>query len=78
MLLIDRESAMTAIPSMLPPDAQTRRTALDLIKQVLASRGELSADDKRRLDEVARLFAIGKEPATARNLAGVEPAAKAS
>jgi hypothetical protein len=75
MLLIDRDGALAAIPSMLPPDAETRRTALDLIRQVLGSRGELSADDKKRLDEVARLFGIGKEPATARNLTVVEPAA---
>jgi Protein of unknown function (DUF3141) len=83
MLLIDREAALAAIPSMLPPDAETRRTALDLIKEILVSRGELSVEDKQRLDEIARLFGIGKEPATTRSLAVVEsaptlPQAKAS
>jgi pimeloyl-ACP methyl ester carboxylesterase len=75
MLLIDRDGALAAIPSMLPPDIETRRSALDLIRQVLGSRGELSTDDKKKLDEVTRLFGIGKEPATARNLAVVDPAA---
>jgi hypothetical protein len=41
----------------------------------MGSRGELSTDDKKKLDEVTRLFGIGKEPATARNLAVVDPAA---
>jgi Protein of unknown function (DUF3141) len=74
MLLIDRDAALAAIPSMLPPDAESRRTALDLIKQVLSSRGELSAEDKQRLDEVARLFSAGREPAAAPTLAVVESA----
>jgi Protein of unknown function (DUF3141) len=75
MLLIDRDAALAAIPSMLPPDAEARRTGLDLIRQVLASRGELSDEDKKRMDEVARLFGVGKEAATARNLTVVDPAA---
>jgi pimeloyl-ACP methyl ester carboxylesterase len=75
MLLIDGEGALAAIPAMLPPDAESRRTALDLIRQVLGARGELSADDKKRLDEVTRLFGVGKEAGTARNLTVVEPAA---
>jgi hypothetical protein len=81
MLLIDEEGALAAIPSMLPADTESRSNALHLIRQVLGARGELSVEDKRRLDEVERLFGIGKEPATARNLAVVEPArtqAKAS
>jgi hypothetical protein len=73
MLLIDRDAALAAIPSMLPPDAESRRTALDLIKQVLGSTGEWSAEDERRFDEVARLFS-GKAPAAARTLAVVESA----
>jgi len=58
MLLIDQGAALAAIPAMLPADADLRRTALGLIKQVLSSRGELSAEDRRRLDEVARLFGV--------------------
>ncbi len=49
MLLIDQEAALAAIPSMLPADAETRRKAFDLIDEVLSARGELSAEDKKRL-----------------------------
>lgn len=56
ILLIDREAALAAIPSMLPPDPEARRVALGLIKTVLSARGEISGDDRKRLDEVARLF----------------------
>jgi hypothetical protein len=56
MLLIDQEAALAAIPSMLPADVKTRSKAFELIRQVLGARGDLSADDKSRLNEVARLF----------------------
>jgi pimeloyl-ACP methyl ester carboxylesterase len=59
MLLLDTEGALSAIPSMLPPEPEIRQKALDLIKEVLSARGELSADDRERLQRVGRLF--GKE-----------------
>jgi pimeloyl-ACP methyl ester carboxylesterase len=58
MLLLDREAALGAIPIMLPADAETRRNAFDLIKRVLAARGEMSAEDTSRLGEIARLFGV--------------------
>jgi hypothetical protein len=61
MLLIDTEAALAAIPAMLPPDAAPRRAAFDLIKQVLAARGEISAEDRERMNEVARLFGVEEE-----------------
>ena len=61
MLLIDSEAALAAIPAMLPPDAETRRKALELIDTVLRARGELSAEDRKRLDDVAKLFGIDGE-----------------
>jgi len=64
MLLIDQQAALAAIPSMLPPDAQTRMQAFDLIRQILGVLGELSDDDKKRLAEVARLF--GNDEGTVR------------
>jgi pimeloyl-ACP methyl ester carboxylesterase len=72
MLLIDRDAALAAIPAMLPGDADTRRGALDLIRRVLGARGELSAEDKTRLDEVTRLFEVGKPAAAAPTLTVVE------
>jgi hypothetical protein len=58
MLLLDREAALAVIPALLPPDAEARRTAFDLIKQVITARGELSDEDNRRMAEVAQLFEL--------------------
>jgi hypothetical protein len=58
MLLIDQAAALAAIPSMLPPDTDTRVKAFDLIRQVLAARGAFSAEESARLSEIARLFGI--------------------
>ena len=58
MLLIDQEGALRAIPAMLPSDAEERRKAFDLIKQVLGARGEMSLEDETRMSEVARLFDV--------------------
>jgi Protein of unknown function (DUF3141) len=83
MLLIDPEAALAAIPQMLPPDTQMRRTAFGLIRQVLAARGEMSAQDRKRMSEVAQLFGVDEDASTARNLTIVpsarkEPQAQAS
>jgi pimeloyl-ACP methyl ester carboxylesterase len=59
MLLLDTEGALSAIPSMLPPDPEIRQKALDMIENVLSARGELSSDDRERLEQVSHLF--GKE-----------------
>ena len=53
-----QEAALAAIPSMLPADSEKRQEAFDLIRQVLAARGEASPEDERRLGEVARLFGV--------------------
>jgi hypothetical protein len=83
MLLVDSDAALAAIPSMLPPDAETRREAFGLIRQALGAIGEFSAEDKKRLDAVARLFGVDAGLAAAPNLAIVpssqtQPQAKAS
>ncbi|MGA7487068.1 MAG: DUF3141 domain-containing protein [Xanthobacteraceae bacterium] len=76
MLLIDTDAALAAIPSMLPPDAETRRKAFGLIPEALGARGELSAEEAKRLDAVARLFGVETGSAAAPNLVVVQ--AKAS
>jgi pimeloyl-ACP methyl ester carboxylesterase len=58
ILMIDKEAALAAIPSMLPADVESRRKAFDLIKQVLSARGELSSDDKKRMEEISQLFLV--------------------
>src|SRR6516162_7005949 len=61
MLLVDQTRALAAIPTLLPPDAETRIKAFDLIKQVMAARGAISAEDRTRMGEVARLFGVDDE-----------------
>jgi hypothetical protein len=73
MLLIDQEAALAAIPSMLPPDAETRLKAFNLIKQVMGARGEMSAEDKERLGRVASLFGVEERSSATRNRPVVVP-----
>jgi hypothetical protein len=42
IVLLDPEAAVEAIPSMLPPEAETRRQAFDLIRTALSARGKES------------------------------------
>jgi hypothetical protein len=56
MLLLDADGALAAIPSMLPPESETRQKALELIRHVLSARGELSPDDRERLQRISQLF----------------------
>lgn len=58
ILLIDTRAALAAIPQMLPVDPETRTIAFGLIRTTLDASGEPSADDKKRLDEVAQLFGL--------------------
>ena len=73
ILLIDQEAALAAIPSMLPPDAEARENAYGLINQLMSARGELNAEDKKRMSEIARLFGLGSVREVAK-----KPQAKAS
>jgi len=79
ILLVDEEAALAAIPTMLPPDAETREKAYGLIRQLISVRGELSEESKRRMSELARLFGVSGSP-TAPHLREVakKPQAKAS
>jgi hypothetical protein len=58
ILLVDTEAALAAIPSMLPPDADTRRKGFDLIKQALSARGLFSDEDNKRMQRIARAFGL--------------------
>jgi len=72
ILLIDTDAALAAIPSMLPPDAETRQKAFALIEEVINARGELSTQDKERLQRLAPLF----EPGAAQNVTVLPSARK--
>jgi Protein of unknown function (DUF3141) len=68
ILVVDTEAALAALPSMLPPDPDMRRKAFDLIEQVMSARGPLSAEDNKRLQQVARAFGVDETSTTVPNL----------
>jgi uncharacterized protein DUF3141 len=68
MLLVDEKAALAAIPGMLPGDAETRREVFGLVSLVLGARGDLSAEDQRRLNEVAQLFGVDTVSAAGANV----------
>ena len=78
ILLIDQEAALAAIPSMLPPDTETREKAYGLINQLMSARGELSTEDKKRMSEIARLFGLGSSMPPRLREVPKKPQAKAS
>jgi Protein of unknown function (DUF3141) len=68
ILLIDTEAALAAMLSMLPVDVEARRKAFDLIRQIMTARGELSVEDKERMQRVARAFGLDDQSITVPNL----------
>ena len=63
MLLIDREACLAALPTLVPPDTDTRRKILTLIREVLSSRGPLTAEEEDRMRQVAQLFGLDDQAA---------------
>jgi hypothetical protein len=61
MLLLDQEASLSAIPRMLPQDADARRAAYAAIHEVLSAAGDISGETKTRLDRVAQLFGVSEE-----------------
>jgi hypothetical protein len=68
MLLVDENAALAAIPGMLPADPEIRREAFGLVSLTLGARGEFSAEDQRRLNEVAQLFGVDTASAAGANI----------
>ena len=76
MLLIDPEAALAAIPTMLPAEPELRLEAFNLLRQVLSVRGQLSAEDRERVQRIAKLFGVDDKTSTAQTLSVVSPARK--
>lgn len=55
-LLLDRNSALAAIPQMLPADAASRADTLGKIRQIVSATGEVSSDRAERLMQIEKLF----------------------
>jgi hypothetical protein len=64
MLLIDQEASLAALPSMLPAEREARTNALDLLREVLRARGEMSGEVEERLRRIYRLFGVDPGRAT--------------
>ena len=58
MLLLDQEAALSAIPTMLPSDKEARHKAFETLKHALSARGQLDAEDQKRLSRVAAMFQL--------------------
>ena len=61
MLLIDQDAALAAIPGMLPDQPEIRRAAFSLVTQIAGARGDLSDQDRERLDEITHLFGVAEK-----------------
>jgi hypothetical protein len=74
LLLIDQDTALAAIPKMLPGDAGTRRQALDIVNRVLTAGGPLSGEEQTRFARITQLFDSSNEAASVANVVALSPA----
>src|SRR6266850_6628291 len=58
MLLLDRETALAAIPKLLPDNIDERRKAFAALQEVLSASAEISGEVAKRLKQVAGLFGL--------------------
>jgi hypothetical protein len=58
MLLLDRETALAAIPKLLPESLDARRKAFSAVQEVLSASAEISGEVANRLKQVAGLFGL--------------------
>ena len=68
ILLLDAERAIAALPKLLPVNRRQCEEALALVRRVLAARGPLPEEGRRRLERVEALF-LGPPPAIGRDKA---------
>jgi pimeloyl-ACP methyl ester carboxylesterase len=68
ILLMDSERAIAALPKLLPSNRRQCEEALALVRRVLAARGALPEEGRRRLERVEAMFA-GPPPEVGRDKA---------
>jgi hypothetical protein len=68
ILLLDMERAITALPKLLSDDRRQCEGAMALVRRVLAARGALPEEGRRRLERVEAMFA-GPPPEIGRDKA---------
>ena len=65
LLRLDEERAVSAIPKLLPDSEAQRGNAWAAVRDVIAARGELSDEGRRRLERLQRLFGVSEQQAAA-------------
>jgi Protein of unknown function (DUF3141) len=68
LLLLDTERAVAALPKLLPDNRRQCEEALALVRRVLAARGALPEEGRRRLERIEAMFA-GPPPEVGRDKA---------
>ncbi len=68
ILLMDAERAIAALPKLMPANRRQCEEALALVRRVLAARGALPEEGRRRLERVEAMFA-GPPPEVGRDKA---------
>ena len=71
LVCLDQDRAISTLPKLLGSDTERRKTALEMLHGVLAARGEMSDEGKRRLKQIEMMFAT---EAAKRNKAEAEHA----
>jgi len=61
LVLLDEARAIGAIPKLLPKRMEERREILNTVQRVIAARGALSEEGRRRLAEIEALFDVKAE-----------------
>jgi hypothetical protein len=61
LVLLDEERAIGAIPKLLAKSMEDRRDALDAVQRMIAARGALSDEGRRRLARIEALFDVKAE-----------------
>ena len=61
LVCMDEERAVRAIPTLLGPDRDVRKAALDVLHHVLGARGEMDEEARNRLARIESLFDV-KQP----------------
>jgi len=64
MLLLDEEHAIAAIPDMVRRDPRTAQRILPALQRVVAARGSLSPEGKRRFDRIMMILHEAMAPIT--------------
>jgi hypothetical protein len=78
MLLLDRDAALAATPSLLPKNEEKRRAAFAVIREVLSASAKISGETAKRVNEIGRLFGIDAGEMAESRTVPLNPRARAS